>query len=77
MATMTKAKLGTRAVIRSIDPGCAATCAACGQAVKFAAKVKAQQVICNVYVKTKWNRVEHYHLACYITAGSPHGSAAA
>ena len=77
MSTMTKPKLGTRAVIRAIDPGCAATCVACNQAVKFAAKVKAQQVICNVYVNRKWNRVEHFHLSCYVTSGSPHGHAAA
>jgi hypothetical protein len=44
--------------------------------VKFAAKTRRHQVICNVYVKGKWDRVEHYHAECYETAGEPHGTAA-
>lgn len=51
------------------------TCVGCGEPIKFKAKVRAQQVICNVYVKGAWNRVEHYHADCYTTAGSPHGTA--
>lgn len=51
-------------------------CASCGQQVKFSAKVKRQQVICNVYLKGKWDRVEHYHLECYLEVGSPHGEPA-
>jgi hypothetical protein len=43
--------------------------------VKFAAKSKLQQVICNVYVDGRWNRVEHYHEACYVEAGEPYGAA--
>lgn len=71
----TKTKLGTRAVLRSIDAGCAATCAACLQHIKFSAKVKRQQVICNVYEKGKWARIEHFHQECYVEAGNPHGEA--
>lgn len=52
-------------------------CVHCDQQVKFSAKVKRQQVICNVYVQGRWNRVEHYHLECYHDAGLPHGEAAA
>ncbi len=73
----TKTKLGTRAVVRSIDAGSSAICVHCDQQVKFSAKVKRQQVICNVYQHGKWHRVEHYHLECYLEAGMPHGEVAA
>ncbi len=63
----------SRAVIRSIDAGNSAYCAHCDELIKFRAKVRAQQVICNVYVKGKWDRVEHYHLECYTLADSPFG----
>jgi len=64
----------SRAVIRSIDAGNSAYCAHCDELIKFRAKVRAQQVICNVYVKGKWDRVEHYHLECYDLAGTPFGT---
>lgn len=63
----------SRAVTRAIEAGAAAECAWCGERVKFQARVKAEQVICNVYVAGRWDRVEHYHLACYHAAGEPHG----
>ena len=31
------------------------------------------QVICNVYVKGRWDRVEHFHAPCYEEAGQPFG----
>jgi hypothetical protein len=68
-------KLGTRAVMRSIDAGSSVLCAQCGQQVKFSAKVRRHQVICNVYQQGRWDRVEHYHLECYVEAGEPHGAA--
>jgi hypothetical protein len=68
--------MGTRAVVRLIEAGSSTTCAACNTQVKFSAKQKKQQVICNVYVDGKWNRVEHYHLECYLEADKPHGEAA-
>jgi len=49
MATQTKQ--GTRAVVRTVDAGSSAICVHCEQQVKFSAKVKRFQVICNVYVK--------------------------
>ena len=64
---------GTRAVIRSVDAGCSVTCIRCDQQVKFSAKVKRHQVICNVYVDGKWARVEHFHHECYVEAESPYG----
>jgi hypothetical protein len=64
---------GTRAVIRSVDAGCSVTCVRCDQQVKFSAKVKRHQVICNVYKDGKWARVEHYHYECYVEAESPYG----
>jgi hypothetical protein len=66
--------LQSRAVLRSIEAGSSATCVTCDEQVKFRAKVKLHQVICNVYVDGKWNRVEHYHLECYEQAGGPYGT---
>ena len=71
-----KTTFNSRAVVRNVEAGSSAICAACDEQVKFAAKVRRQQVICNVYVAGKWDRVEHYHFECYETAGEPHGSAA-
>jgi hypothetical protein len=72
-----KARWKSRAVVRTVEAGSAATCQACDEQVKFKAKTRAHQVICNVYVKGVWNRVEHYHYECYISAGEPYGTAAA
>ena len=49
-------------------------CVACGQQVKFTAKLQKQQVIANVYVEGKWDRVEHFHAECYVEAGQPYGT---
>ena len=64
----------TRAVARYIEAGSSAACAACGSQVAFRARIKVQQVICNVYVEGRWDRVEHYHRDCYDAAGQPHGA---
>ena len=66
----------SRAVVRTIEAGSSAMCTTCDQQVKFKAKVKMQQVICNVYVDGKWDRVEHYHLECYDVSGKPYGDPA-
>jgi hypothetical protein len=66
---------GTRAVVRYIEAGSSAACAECGAQVQFRARIKVQQVICNVYVEGRWHRVEHYHRDCYEAAGQPHGPA--
>lgn len=63
--------------MRTIEAGSSAVCTTCDQQVKFKAKAKAQQVICNVYEKGVWNRVEHYHLECYEAAKQPYGLPAA
>lgn len=77
--------LTTRAILRPIDAGNSAICAECDEPVKFTARHKGFQVICNVYVSDKgkdlshgveggsWQRVEHYHAECYEAAGEPHG----
>jgi hypothetical protein len=65
---------GTRAVQRPVPQGSAVICAGCATLVKFAAKVRRHQVIANVYVDGRWNRVEHYHPECYATSGEPHGA---
>jgi hypothetical protein len=67
----------SRAVLRTIEAGSSAMCTTCDQQVKFKAKVKMQQVICNVYVNGVWDRVEHYHLECYDMSGKPYGTPAA
>ena len=67
------AKWTSRAVLRTIDAGNSAYCAHCDELIKFRAKIRAQQVICNVYVKNKWDRVEHFHSECYIEAKEPFG----
>ena len=64
----------SRAVLRTIEAGSSAICVTCDQQVKFKAKVKSHQVVCNVYVDGKWDRVEHYHLECYETASQPYGA---
>lgn len=72
MATKNTA-LGSRAVLRTIEAGSSAMCITCDEQVKFKAKTKMQQVICNVYVDGRWDRVEHYHLECYEQSGRPYG----
>jgi hypothetical protein len=70
------ASAGTsRAVLRYIEAGSMTYCEHCGATVKFQARVKSKQVICNVYVDNQWVRVEHYHESCYLQAGSPYGEA--
>ena len=65
----------SRAVFRLIEAGSAVTCEACGEHIKFKAKIRAKQVICNVYTKGVWQRVEHFHDECYTGAGEPYGPA--
>ena len=66
-------KLGTRAVLRYIDPGDTTRCQYCDQPLRFKARVRLKKVICSVYKRGKWNRVEHFHERCYDAAGQPHG----
>ncbi len=63
----------SRAVTRLIEAGCTADCPYCGERVKYRARHRDQQVICNVYVDGVWQRVEQYHAQCYEDAGHPHG----
>ena len=63
-------------MLRLIEPGSQVDCARCGQRVKFQARLRLQQVICNVYLKNAWDRVEHFHAECYDEAGSPYGEPA-
>ena len=81
MATPTKTsptttKWESRAVVRLVEPGNWAECALCEEIVKFRARERRTQVICNVYVDGKWDRVEHYHPDCYKAADSPYGEPA-
>jgi hypothetical protein len=74
--TVKPIKRRSRAVVRAIEAGSSAECSTCGERVKFQAKIKAQQVICNVYVRGRWDRVEHFHLECYQQTGEPYGEPA-
>jgi hypothetical protein len=65
----------SRAVGRPIEAGSASECAHCGDRVKFQAKIRAYQVICNVYIDGRWDRVEHYHDGCYREVDEPYGPA--
>jgi hypothetical protein len=71
----TKVLPQSRAVIRLIEAGSMSDCRECGKQVKFRARQRDQQVICNVYENGVWRRVEHYHLDCYHQADAPHGNA--
>ena len=53
--------------------GVVAECKHCEERVKFKAREKHQQVICNVYVDGRWDHVEHFHAPCYDEAGRPFG----
>ncbi len=71
--TSTSSRLTSRAVTRDVEAGSTVDCAQCGDRVKFQAKVRNRQVICNVYIKGAWDRVEHYHSECYTDAEEPYG----
>jgi hypothetical protein len=72
--TKTRTKWTSRAVLRTIEPGNFAECQGCSQQVKFQARIRKQQVICNVYINGRWDRVEHYHAECYGEVGEPYGA---
>ncbi len=58
--------------MRTVEAGNAATCVWCCDPIKFSARERTSQVIANVYVDGRWNRVEHYHSDCYQEAGEPY-----
>lgn len=66
----------SRAVVRLIEAGSVAECPHCGERVKFRARHRDQQVICNIYENGVWQRVEQYHFECYDQADSPYGEPA-
>ncbi len=63
----------SRAVLRDVEPGSTVECRYCQERIKFQAKIRPKQVICNVYADDRWVRVEHFHAECYEPAGRPHG----
>jgi hypothetical protein len=75
MSQQTQVLCQSRAVRRAIAPGSMVACASCREPIRFKAKVRAEQAICNVYENGKWVRVEHHHDACYTKAGEPYGPA--
>ena len=75
-ATKTKKKWRSRAVTRTVDAGNSAYCAVCDELIKFRARIRADQIICNVYVANKLDRVEHFHPEGYKKAKAPYGNPA-
>lgn len=65
----------SRAVVRLIEAGNDAVCGHCRTIIKFVARAKDHQVIANVYVEGRWDRVEHFHEGCYRDACEPYGAA--
>jgi hypothetical protein len=70
----TKTKWKSRAVTRLIEAGSMTECTHCEERVKFRARERHEQVICNVYINGAWERVLHYHAPCYDDAKQPFGS---
>jgi len=70
----TKSKWKSRAVSRLIEAGEMSECERCGERVKFRARERHNQVICNVYVDGSWDHVEHFHADCYDQAENPFGA---
>jgi len=75
VTSVVQVPLASRAVLRLIEPGSDAVCAGCANQVKFTARSKGRKVIANVYVGSRWDRVEHFHEDCYADAGEPYGPA--
>ena len=71
--TTTTTAWKSRAVTRLIEAGSMTDCVHCDERVKFKARERHMQVICNVYVDGRWNRVEHFHAPCYDEADQPYG----
>jgi hypothetical protein len=69
----TKTKWKSRAVARLIEAGSMTDCVHCDERVKFKARERHMQVICNVYTDGRWDHVEHFHAPCYDEAGKPFG----
>ncbi len=63
----------SRAALRPIEAGSYVDCARCRQRVKFQAKIRLMQVICNVYDQGRWVKVEHYHESCYLETDLAYG----
>ena len=72
-ATLKKPKFTSRAVTRTVEAGNSAICVHCDEQVKFTAKMRTYQIICNVYDHGQWVKVEHFHAECYDLAQQPHG----
>ena len=68
-------KWESRAVTRLIEAGSMTECELCEDRVKFRARHRDMQVICNIYTKGVWIKVEHFHEDCYIKADEPFGPA--
>lgn len=66
----------SRAVKRLVEVGSWISCVHCAEPIKFAARLRHEQAICNIYENNAWVRVEHYHADCYSESGEPYGEMA-
>ncbi len=69
----TELKRESRAVTRLIEAGSSTECSVCEKVLKFRARQRDYQIICNVYDDGDWVRVEHFHDECYLDAEQPFG----
>lgn len=56
-----------------IEAGSTVVCTQCDREMRFRARQRDMQVICNVYEHGAWERVEHFHPDCYEDAAAPYG----
>lgn len=60
----------SRAVLRLVEVGSVIRCNGCGEQIKYRARgAKPKKVVCNIYRRGKWQRVEHYHPECFTEHG--------
>lgn len=45
----------------------------CGEKIKFQARKRNKIIYANCYEGDRWDRLERFHPACYLRAGSPYG----
>lgn len=80
MTLLDRPTVGTRAHVRAIEAGAEDICpddrGGCGKTVKFLAQIPLRyrrRVVANIYWQGKWNRIEVWHLLCYVAQGMPYG----
>lgn len=73
VATVPERTFQTRVVSKPCTAGDFIVCRRCGAEIKYRARTKDREVLCNVYENGAWDRLERFHPACYVGAGEPYG----